>query len=246
MHPPVFVEATCPLAKALGQNDVLGWRRMTGAMNHRDFRRSVAVAEIPDLNQKLAAAVEAGTLQPRGPDRWNLRGQKYFGEEIHVAMLDHEELTLATSAVLGGVITARAKNRSRMSRELTSLVQDIPRDTGFFFVMTEDAIAHLGMSGLKSSTRKFLQALLPRPKGLQVAGVFHDAVGLFTRMPTDNQVKGRLLVGLARRFIDGRSEKDAEAARWLANLDVAEAEDRRALLATYVLTGQQLGEFMGK
>jgi hypothetical protein len=70
--------------------------------------------------------------------------------------------------------------------------------------------------------------------------VFGDDLALFTRMPTDNQVKGRMLVALAQNFIDDKADDDPEAAKWLRNLDVAEAEDRRALLATYLISARDI------
>src|SRR5690606_4683366 len=39
---PVFAVATCPLARALGDDDVRRWGRVAGAMSHRDFTRSIA------------------------------------------------------------------------------------------------------------------------------------------------------------------------------------------------------------
>ena len=84
-----------------------------------------------------------------------------------------------------------------------------------------------------------------RPRGLQVAGVFQEYFGLFTRMPTDTPIKGRMLIDLARLMLASEEEEsDEEEAELLRALDVAEAEDRRALLLSYVLSPAQIEQII--
>jgi hypothetical protein len=93
--------------------------------------------------------------------------------------------------------------------------------------------------------RGLLELLLPRPKGLQVAGVFQEYFGLFTRMPTDTPIKGRMLIDLARLLLASEEEEgDEEEVELLRALDVAEAEDRRALLLSYVLSPEQIEQII--
>lgn len=241
---PIFLHAACPVAAALGQDDLLGWTRMTGAMNHQDASQSVAVAEIPGLAQRLDDAVAAGRLVPDGVERWRIPGFRYAGGDVVLARVDAEELLVAPTALAEGIITARNKRRRQMNRELLGLVDQVPRDTGFFMVMNQAAMRELGFSSLKRSARGMLEALLPRPKGLQVAAVFADHAAIFTRVPTDNPVKARMLASMANTLLVRSAEGDAEAAQWLSGLDIAESHDRRALLASYLASTGQLEKLM--
>jgi hypothetical protein len=237
---PIFLSATCPVAEALGHDDLASWRRMTGALNHQNPTLSMAVAEIPDLEKRLADAVAAGRLKVVGPDHFRLPDLEYAGGSVDLARLDLEELLVAPAGLIGDVIEARQKRRRRLNRELGALVDDVPRDTGFFFVMNQAAMREMGFGNLKRSTRSVLEALLPRPKGLQIAAVFADRAALFTRVPTDNPVKARMLASVATSLLARSAEEDAEAARWIEGLEIAESRDRRALLASYVASAGQL------
>lgn len=237
---PIFLHATCPVAEALGQDDLLGWRRMTGALNHQDATKSMAVAEIPGLETRLSQAVAAGRLKQLGPDRYRLPNLEYAGGAVELARLDLEELLVAPASLVGDVIEARHKRRRRINRELDALVDAVPRDTGFFFVMNQAALREMGFGNLKRGARSVLEAILPRPKGLQVAVVFADRAALFTRVPTDNPVKARMLANVAGSLLARSAEDDADAARWLEGLDIAESSDRKALLASYVASAAQL------
>ena len=239
---PIFVEAACPIARALGDDDLLGWTRMTGAFHHDHTQKSVAAAQIPGLAAKIADAEARGTIVRQGPDHWTLTGSEYAGAPIHLASLDVDELVAAPESMIDGLIAARAKRRRRMDRQLAKLVGEVPRDTAFFMVVSEQALVDMSFGGGKKSTRKFLQALLPRPKGLQVAAVFTDTAALFTRVPTDTPVKAKMLAGLANRLLWRAAEDDPEAAEWLEGLDIAESKDRKALLASYVAPAGKLGK----
>jgi len=237
---PIFFEANCEVALALGHADLGSWRRMTGVFAHRDFARSVTLAEIPGLEAQLARAVADARLIEIAPDHWAVPGLTYEGDAVELAHLDHEELLIAPSALIDEIIAARRARKRKVDRGLEQLVYKVPKDTEFFVVLTQQATVDLGLGSLKPAARTFLQALLPKPKGVQIAGVLGDDFGLFTRVPTDNPVKGRMLVAIARKLIDNQSEKDAETEALLRSLDVAEATDRRALLASYVLSAAQI------
>jgi hypothetical protein len=241
---PLFAVAVCPVAKALGHEDTAHWTRMTALLNHHDFGMSVAFAQIPGLDALLAEAERENRLEPVSDRRWRLPELRHHGEEVHLASLDLDELTLATPAMMDTVIEARSRNRSKMNRELAKLVGQVPPDTGFFLAMNQAAVRELGLGGMPASRRSVIEALLPKPKGMQFAAVLGQEIALFTRVPSDNPVKMRALVSIAQRMIDGESSESSTAERWLRNLDVAEAEDRRALLAAYLLSGPDLEKLM--
>ncbi|HWB80759.1 MAG TPA: hypothetical protein VG755_37610 [Nannocystaceae bacterium] len=237
---PIFFEANCEVALALGQTELGGWRRMTGVFAHEKFARSVTLAEIPGLEGLLAQAVADARLVEIAANHWAVPELVYEGQPVEIAHLDHEELLIAPANIIDEIIAARRDRKRKADRALEQLVYKVPRDTGFFVVLTSDATTDLGMGSLKPAARTFLQALLPKPKGVQIAGVFGEDFGLFTRVPTDNPVKGRMLVAIARKLIDNQSEKDSDTEDLLRSLDVAEATDRRALLASYVLSAAQI------
>lgn len=238
--PPVFSEATCEVARALGHEGLHEWRKLGGAVNHRNPQLSVAVAQIPKLEADLAAAQKAGRIEQISTDHWIIPDSEYAGRPLHLARLDLEELTVAPANLIETVIANRGKRRPQLNREVDKLAKKVPRDAGFFLVLNQAALRELGFSSMKRSRRSVLEALLPKPKGMQVAAVFADSVGLFTRVPTDSAVKGRMLVSVANALLARAAEDDAEARKWLDGLDIAEASDRRALLASYVISGRQL------
>lgn len=236
---PVFVEL-CAAARALGDDSVAGWTRGAFALSHADFRRSIAVLEIPDLPAKLAAGERAGRLTGVGPNTWVLAGRKYDGGAVHVAMFETGELVLAPAAVMPELAANHARGRRTLLRELDRLVGGVPVDAGFFAVISEAAMSELGFRGSSRGRKTFLQLLLPHPEGLQLAGVAHEYFGLFLRVPTDTPLKASALVGLARKMIETQADADPEAADFLRYLDVTQATDKRALLLSYVLSRRQL------
>jgi hypothetical protein len=243
-EPPVFAEAGCPLARALGQDDIAGWRRMTGVFAHGKFTRSAMLVEMDKLDDMLALAVADGRLVEVARGRWTIAGLVYDSRAVHVVRLDDGELLVGPPDVVDDVVGARGRRDRTIDRTFERLIQKVPRGTGFFVVLTSKAMTELGLASLKPSTRGFLEAILPKPKGMQIAGVLGDDFGLFTRVPTDNPVKGRMLVQIVRAMIDSRSDKDEQAEELLRTLDVAEATDRRALLASYVLSAAQIDKLV--
>lgn len=232
---PLFGAAACPLAEALGADGLDGWSAMTGGMSHRDFAVSMGIVQIPGLERKAAAAASRGRLRAVGPGHWVLVDFAYAGRPVHVARTDRDEVVIARDDMIDAYLAAHRRARARWQPDLERLVREVPRDASFFAVLTERAMQGLGFREMSPARRRILQALLPRPRGLQVAGIAYADLGVFTRMPTDNPVKGRAMVQIARRLVDGRMEADADAAVWLRDLDLAEASDGRALLASYVL-----------
>jgi hypothetical protein len=55
-----------------------------------------------------------------------------------------------------------------------------------------------------------------------------------------DEIRARLANAILARSADG----DAEAAKWIEDLDIAEASDRKALLASYVITAARLEEIL--
>lgn len=241
---PIMFESSCAVALALGDNDLSHWQRMTTVFSHHDFGRSIMLSQIPGLDAKLTAAVDGARLIEVEPGHWRVPNLQYEGGDVDLAQLDLDELLIAPTAIIDEMIAARRSRKRSMDRALEQLINKVPRDTGFFVVLTQSALLDLGFAGVKPGARGFFAALLPKPKGMQIAGVLGEDFGLFTRMPTDSAVKGRALVLIARAMIERRAGDDGNSEELLKSLDVAEASDRRALLASYVLSAAQLQKFM--
>jgi len=237
---PIFAATVCRIAQAFGDPDLRAWKRVAGAMSHQNMERSMGVAEIPNLESKLVAAVANGALQALGPHRWSLSGVEYAGQPVHLVQLDTEELTIGRADMIDPVLEARSRRRKQWHSDIERLGVGIPQDVGFFVVLTAAAATGMGPSNVRPSTRQLMQALLPTPKGVQLAGVIGDRVGVFSRLHTDDPGKARMLVTMARWVIAQQSGNDPRVDRWLRYLDVAEAEDRQALLGSYVLPREQL------
>lgn len=245
--PPLLFTIACPLAAALEVPDSAGWRRMTGVSHHRERDKTVAIFQLDGLDAKLAAAVAAGRLVADGPGRWRLPEFEYGDGELEVRLvsLDRDELLAAPLPLLPAIEEASKKRKRRMNGELERLVAAVPKDTSMFVVLNQAALRELGFGGMeRRSLRTVLEAVLPRPKGLQVAAIAGDSLAFFTRVPTDTAVRGRMLVTLANAIMARGAEDDAEAAKWIADLDVAEASDRKALLASYLITAGRLAEIL--
>jgi hypothetical protein len=243
--PPLLFEVACPLVEALEVADNAAWRRMTGAWHHREDDKTAAIFQVDGLEARLAAAVAAGRLLPDGPGRWRLPTFEYGELDVRLVSLDRDELLAAPLTLLPAIEEARRKRKRRMNGELERLVVGVPRDAVMFVALNQAALRELGLGGLeRRSFRSVLEALLPRPKGLQVAAITGDSAVLFTRVPTDTAVRGRMLVTLANAMLARSADDSAETAKWIEGLDVAEASDRKALLASYVITAARLEEIL--
>jgi hypothetical protein len=242
-YAPLFAEHTCETARALGQPDLRGWRRVNMALHHGDLRRSVMILEIPTLAALLEQAARRGALTPVQDKVWSIAGADYYGQAVHVARLDLDELTVAPAAIMQTIVKNHAKQRNTINRELRQLLVKIPSDSSFFAAATEQTLHDLGFGGMKKGRRKLFEFLLPRPKGIQLAGVVHEYLGVFVRMPTDTPLKGEMLVSIARRLIENASEDDGDADL-LKLLDISQTSDKRALLLSYVLSRSQILEMM--
>jgi len=241
---PIFSEFPCELARRLGQDGLSSWSRLSGAASHQNYQRSMMIADIPGAQSLVAAAVERGELEQRAPDHWQLTDIEYAGQAVHVVRVDKDQLLLARADMVGPVIEAARGRKRRMNRELERLAQQVPRDSAMIFAMTRAAVVGSGFGKMRRGAATVLQAILPKPKGLQVSLELSDVAGIFTRVPTNNPVKGRMLVRLASSVLEGQAQSDPETAELLANLDIAEADDRRALLAAYLLEVEQMADLM--
>lgn len=241
---PVFVEGTCKIVAAFGQVEYANWRRMSFAMNHKNPARAIAFYAIPGLDEQLEQAAARGDLKPAGDKIWAIPGWQHNGQQVLVARLDLDELTLGTADVLRGVVTRSHEGKKSMNRELRNLLGQVPQDAHFFGAGTEQAVRDLGFGGMKKSRRTLAEWFLPRPEGIQMAGVVHEYLGLFIRMPTNNPIKADMLVSLSRRLIANEASDDDGNDDLLRLLDVAQASDRRALLMSYVLSKKQIMDMM--
>ncbi len=241
---PIFSEMPCELAERLGQDSLLGWSRIAGAASHQDYRRSMMIAEIPDVRPLIDTALRDGAFEAVDDDHWTLTDFEFAGHPVHVVRIDLDQLLIAREDMLPPVLEAARKRKRRMNKELERLAQQVPRDSAMVFAMTRAAVIGSGFGNMREGASTLLQAILPKPKGLQVSVAMADVAGIFTRVPTNNPVKGRMLVNLATTMLEGQAQDDPEAARVLENLDIAEAGDRQALLAAYLLDTEQMAEMM--
>jgi hypothetical protein len=243
---PVFGDGLCQTIRALGGVDAKDWTRMLVAFFHGDMRRSVIVAEVPGLNDRIAAGVAAGTLAPAGTNTWTLVGVSYQKAPVLLASYELDELVVAPQGLLPEIAANHAKGKRTLAKSVDKLVAGIPVDAGFFAVLTETAVREMGFGGMSKGRRRFLEALLPHPEGVQVAGVVHEYFGAFIRVPTDTPVKAAALVNIARRVMESQAEADPEDAEFLRLLDLAQATDKRALLLSYVLSRGQIEQMVLK
>ncbi len=241
---PIFSEMPCELAERLGYDSLRPWKRLAGVASHQNFQRSMMIAEIPDLLPRADRAVREGGLEQIGDDHWVLTDVTFADQAVHMIRVDLDQVLVGREDMMAPVLAAKAKRRRRMNRELERLAQHIPRDSSFMFAMTKAAVIGSGFGNMREGASTVLQALLPKPKGLQVSVAARDVAGLFTRVPTNTPVKGRMLVKLARSIIAGQAQDDPEAAEWLGDLDIAEAGDRRALLAAYLMDAARLAKLL--
>jgi hypothetical protein len=246
--PAIYSEGFCQVAAALGLRDPRDFSQFLGASNHKDRRQSVAVLEIPELEAKLAAAVEAGRLIPEPTPAiegreveamteimrdklrlWTLAEVEYEGAKVQVMSFDRDELTLAPEALVPGLLHARAHGETRLHPKLQTLLEQVPPDVAFTTVITpmatKDFMEEAGAMG----------KLLPDPEGLMIAAVVYDYAGLFVRVPTEDAVKGWLILSLARKLLDD-AEDSEEDDSFMANLDISQTRDGKALLMSNILT----------
>jgi hypothetical protein len=254
----VYSGGFCQVAKALGSADPSDFDRFLGASHHEDARQSIAVIEIAELEARLAAAVEAGTIvaEPtptiEGRDVstmtqslrdklrvWTLVGVEYEGGKLQLLSLDRDELMLAPEALVGDILHARAHAQERLSPKLRALLEQVPPEAAFLTVIEaqamQDQLAEFGAIG----------KLLPDPQGMLVAAVVHDYAGMFIRLPTEESVKAWLLLSIVRQLLDGAEEEMDEASP-LRELDITQSPDGKALLMSSILTKRMVEQmFLG-
>ncbi|RMG94120.1 MAG: hypothetical protein D6705_16885 [Deltaproteobacteria bacterium] len=237
---PISTQVLCPFARALGQDDMRTWRKVASAISHEDFRHSYVVLEIPKLEDWLDRAAAEGRLERVRPRTYRLPDLEVDGEPILAANLDLEQVVLGRASRIEALERAASRGRRTINRKLRKLLDEVPRDAAFIFAMTEDAMVDLYDAAAQAGPGKFFKALLPRPKGLQVAAVTADYFGVFVRMPSDNPVKTALVVRLAEALLDPEDQTDPDTREFFELVDVAQTEDKRALIFAYVLDPGQV------
>lgn len=255
--PSIYDEGFCQLAAALDVTDLRGFSAFLGARHHEDATQSVAVLRVDELEAKLAASTEAGRLilepTPEIPGRdpaamtsimrdklrlWTLAGAEYEGAKVQIVSFDRNELILAPEALVPGLLHARAHGQDRVSEEMRELLMQVPADVAFMTVVAPSAMEDM-MGSLGAMAK-----LLPDPEGMMMAAVVYDYAGFFIRVPTDDSVKGWLVLSLARRMLDGGMVDEDDP--FTSNLDMFQAPDGKALLMSNILTrGTVLRMFLG-
>jgi hypothetical protein len=240
----------CKVAAALGLADPRDFGKFLGASNHADPHESLAVMRIDDLEAKLAAAVEAGRIiaEPapviEGRDLnnmtqimrdklrvWTLVDFEYQGQAAQLLSFDKNELMLAPKALVADLLHARAHDQTRLDAKLREQLSEVPSDVMFMTLISPSATEAF-MRDMGTMAK-----LLPNPDGLMIAAVVYDYAGLFVRMPTEDAVKAWVVLSLARKLID--NEDDGARAgedEFLANIDISQTRDGKALLMTNILT----------
>ncbi len=248
MPEPIYSGGFCQLAGALGLADPSDFDRFLGAANHEDPRQSIAMVELTDLEARLDAAIQSGSLilEPAreipGRDSatmteslrqklrvWTLVGVEYEGGRVQLLSLDRDELMLVPEAMVPEILQARASAQERLDPQLRALLQQVPGEVAFLFVTTPTAMQEtMGELGV-------LAKLLPEPEGMLIAAVVHDYAGLFVRVPTQEAIKASMLLGIVRKLLAGKQE-EADELDFLANLDITQAPDGKALLMSNILS----------
>jgi len=241
---PVFNDGPCVIAKIFGQKEFADWERVSFALNHKNPGRSVAFFNIPGVEERLAKAVQKGKLKPAGKNLWAIPGLKHTGKQVLLARLDLDELTLAAADLMPGIVSRSQARKRSMNSELYKLLGQVPQDAAFFGAATQKAVRDLGFGSMKKGRRTLAEWFLPRPEGIQMAGVIQEHLGLFMRMPTSMPIKADMLIGFARRMIAREASDEDGNDDLLRLLDVAQAGDRRAVLMSYVLSKKQILDMM--
>ncbi|MCA9700031.1 MAG: hypothetical protein KC431_21075 [Myxococcales bacterium] len=250
---PIYAEGFCQTAAALGLADHRDFQKFLGASHHEDSAQSIAVIRVDELEAKLAAAVEVGRLilEPtpviEGRDLsslpqtlrdklrlWTIPGAEYRGAKVQLLSFDRNELMIAPEALVPELLHARAHGETRLHPKLQALIEQVPADVAFLSV-----IAPMAMQEFMAEAGA-LAKLLPDPDGLMIAAVVYDYAGLFVRVPTQDAVKGWIILSIARRMLDDAEDDEGADAEddnpFLANLDISQAPDGKALLMSNILT----------
>ncbi|NVB37071.1 hypothetical protein G6O69_04460 [Pseudenhygromyxa sp. WMMC2535] len=261
----IYSEGFCQVAAALALTDTRDFQLFLGASHHEDARQSMGLVRVEGLEDKLGAAVTDGRLilepTPEIPERnldampqrmrdklrlWTIAGVEYEGAKVQVMSFDRDELIVAPQALATELLVARAHDDDRLDPQLRKLLEQVPADVAFMSVITPDAMQDfMGRAGAMAK-------LLPDPEGLMIAAVVYDYAGLFVRVPTEDSVKGWLVLSIARRMLEeGDDEASADGGEgeddeFMANLDISQAPDGKALLMSNILTrAAVLRMFMG-
>ncbi len=244
---PVFSDL-CVVATALGLTDYRDFSTFLGAANHDDPDQSIALVRVAELEQRIAESVEAGrlVLEPareiegrelstmpeimRNKLRvWTIVGHELRGEPVQIMSFDQNELMVARAPLVPGLVHARAHDQTRLSDSMRALLEQIPADVAFTTIITPEATREfMGEMGAMAK-------LMPQAEGLLIAAVVYDYAGLFVRVPTEDSVKAWVILSLARKLLDGEASDEGDGD-FMANIDISQAPDGKALLMTNILT----------
>ncbi|MCA9683071.1 MAG: hypothetical protein KC457_12805, partial [Myxococcales bacterium] len=165
---------------------------------------------------------------------WTIPGAEYRGAKVQLLSFDRNELMIAPEALVPELLHARAHGETRLHPKLQALIEQVPADVAFLSV-----IAPMAMQEFMAEAGA-LAKLLPDPDGLMIAAVVYDYAGLFVRVPTQDAVKGWIILSIARRMLDDAEDDEGADAEddnpFLANLDISQAPDGKALLMSNILT----------
>lgn len=226
---PIFEPTSaCKVARALGTYNMATWVRATVAVNHLDFSRSAAIVQVPHLDNKIAKALASGTIQVVDSHRYRI--VDHAGAFIEIASFDLDELTIASPTMMTEIASAFDRRKSTLNREIKKLLAATPSEVVFLGVATAKSLQDLVFRKEEGRRRRLLEALLPRPDGIQIVGVAHEYLGVFLRMPNKDPVKTQLFVDFANKFINSDENKDLKNL-----LDFARASDRHAFLVSYIM-----------
>jgi hypothetical protein len=236
---PVYGEGMCPLVRAIGLDDLRGLVRITNASSHLDPTISASIAEVEDLDARLAAAVTEGRLVAESERRYRLDSFRYADAPTYLLRLDSDELVMVPErgvAAMEGAVDART---TTLSAGMTKLLEQIPRDAVFYTAIDRPAM----LAGIESFGP--LGSLLPVPDGMLIASVCYAHAGVFVRIPTDSELRVQILAAILRRILEGQAQKAEESgsaseAEIFREMDVTTTPDGGALLFSIVLSTAQV------
>ena len=236
---PVYGDGMCPLVRAIGLDDLRGLLRITNASSHADPTISASIAEVEELDARLAAAVAEGRLVAESERRYRLDSFKYADAPTYLLRLDSDELVMVPEkgvAAMEGAVEART---TTLSAGMTKLLEQIPRDAVFYTAIDRPAM----LAGIESFGP--IGSLLPVPDGMLIASVCYAHAGVFVRIPTESELRVQILAAILRRILEGQAQKAEESgsdseAELFREMDVTTAPDGGALLFSIVLSAAQV------
>ena len=234
--PPVYEDGHCQLARALGQNDLTGWKRTVNGHNHDDTSISVSLITVDGADDLLTQAQLAGRIQATDDGLFTLSNVEYADGPVGVATLDAGELALAPLPLLRDLRDELDAREETLSTEITKFTERMPDDASMFVVLSREAM----LDGFSEGGP--LTHLMPSPEGLLVGVVLHRYSGVFVRMPTNDPLKMQLMLPILYRMMqvnDGDTSSSLMDSDTFGDVDLAPSADGKALIFSAVLTVDQ-------